>query len=701
MTASTIVNGAPLTIMQGIHDLSTRTLIPDPENLPTHLAHIFGYAQTGPTTPQLVVGVSRTNMYGVDSFDVRKKWATHQTVLSNAINAAASPQMFQRVVPADAGPAANFRVYADVLPTQVDEYQRNADGSIKVDADGVKQTTGTKIAGFKVKYVVEFIAPDEDGVSMVGKGVQKPGDQTDATTSTQSVRYPLFDVTTPFQGSYGNNAGLRLWAPTAKDSNPVLQRVLTNNQAYPFRFAVVRRESANATPRIVPNQKAEQYMDLVFKPNTLDTTADKLLFAGTQFVKAYQDINNPNGNPPVWGDFGAFYVYQSNLDTLLAQWYTAEKPYIDAFSDFQDVEGEEYLFNFLGGVSSQNVPYHSFQLVTDAANSQRFSQNSTIYARGGSDGTMSNAAFAQLVKEQMADWADENSYVQDRMFYPQSIMYDSGFPLETKYAMCQFISVRKDTAVVLATHDAAGVALTASEESSLAIALRTRLQMYPESEFFGTQTVRGCIIGRSGVPIEDLRWEGRLPLSIDLAQKAATYMGAGNGKWVSGAAFDESPTNQVKLFTDINVTFTPDSVKNKDWANGLVWVEHSSRRTVYYPAFRTVYDDDTSVLTAFPTMMACVELQKIGDRVRHKYSGNSKLTKTQLTERIIRDVNTACVGKFDDRFIIVPEVTFTEADNARGYSWTLKIKIYANNMMTVETLIIESYRMEDFTAAAA
>lgn len=52
--------------------------------------------------------------------------------------------------------------------------------------------------------------------------------------------------------------------------------------------------------------------------------------------------------------------------------------------------------------------------------------------------------------------------------------------------------------MVLGTHTVGDRELTASEEHSLAIALRTRLQMYPESDYFGTPVLRGMIVGRSG-----------------------------------------------------------------------------------------------------------------------------------------------------------------------------------------------------------
>jgi hypothetical protein len=380
--------------------------------------------------------------------------------------------------------------------------------------------------------------------------------------------------------------------------------------------------------------------------------------------------------------------------TVLGLVHAAELPYIDSFSDFTGADDEAYLVNLLGGQSSAGVPYHAYQLVSSGTDVVRLSENSTIYARGGSDGTMNEDLFAQLVAEKVVEYADENSYLMDTAKYPESIIYDSGYPLETKKALCSFIAQRKDTFVVLSTHTVGQPALSASEQSSLAIALRTRLQMYPESEYFGTPVMRGMIVGRSGL-LTGSQYRKRLPLTVEIASKAAAYMGASNGMWAKNAGFDAAPLNQVSMFTDIDVTFTPVSVRNKDWANGLVWVESYDRRSVYFPALHTVYEDDSSVLTGFFTAMACVELQKVGDRSRREFSGRSDLTNAQLIERVNKFIEDKTQGRFDGRFIIKPNTYMTSADVQRGFSWTTAIQIYAPNMKTVGTLSVEAFRIED------
>ena len=56
-------------------------------------------------------------------------------------------------------------------------------------------------------------------------------------------------------------------------------------------------------------------------------------------------------------------------------------------------------------------------------------------------------------------------------------------------------------------------------------------------------------------------------------------------------------------------------------------------------------------------------------------------------------INTT--NRFDNRFVIKPNAYYTQADIARGYSWTLEINIYGPNMKTVQTVYVASRRLSD------
>lgn len=695
-----IVNGTPLVQFRKTDDQSTTQPVIDPIPIPTHLPKIYIFASEGPEGGQLAVGAARNQMYGSKSFDLRQPWATHATVLANAVNAAGNAAMYERVFPADIGPKANVRIGLDVLVTRVPLYERNEDGSIKRDTAGQPVPTGEYVTqGNQVKWVKQHIELGQDGESLFGLGTQGPGDQVDTTTSTQSVFYPIMDLEIANKGKYGEDIAYRMYAPTQLSSTPVNTNLLTKNKVYPFRVACVRRATADSTPSIVETETGAQYVDVSWQPGVIDLDTDLQYYLGDQFIPSYENFDNTNGMPPKWGPFGRLHLYQANIDLLTKRFYDAEVPYIDGFSDFTGDADEQNRFNFIGGVSSQNVPYHSFVMVTSAENSLRMTENSHVFAMGGSDGTMNETTFAKAVALAVAEYGNENSPLQDLARYPESIIYDSGFPLETKYALTNFIAIRPDTYVVLATHDVLGKSLTAAEESALGVALRTRLQMFPESDYYGTPTMRGTVVGRSGRYIGS-QYTKRLPLSIEVAEKAAAYMGASNRVWNSDYRFDANPGNMVNKFKDVNITFTPVKVRNKDWENGMIWVEHYDMRSLYFPAFKTVYPNDTSVLTSFFTVMAIVELEKVGARAHRQFTGSSNLTDAQLVERVNRFVEEDVAGRFDDRFVIRSNCQITSQDQQRGYSWTLEIVIYAPNMRTVQTLYITARRRSDLELTA-
>lgn len=694
---SQIRNAAPMTILRGIQDLSRRTVPPEPEVLPTHLPKIYIYAQKGPTTPELVVGNSRNQMYGDDTFDERGIFTTHQTILSNKVNAEGNAQMIERVLPADIGPRANFTLWADILETDVTVYQRNADGSYVLDeltGNKVPAVPAATLPGYKVKWVLTSVTDilDEDKFGTQG---QTPGDQTDG--ETQSVRYPIMDFWASSYGSYFNLAGLRLSAPTELTTTTVDEAVLTEVKAYPYRVSVIRKAKATSTPAVVMSEFGEAFFDFTLKPDSVHPSFNSELYLGDIFLDKYQNLTDP-AFPKKYGDFGGMTVYQDNVDTVLDLLYTSEKEAVDSFTDFTATgTDEQYKVNFFTCRNSNNVPYNTIELIDNVAGAVYLTENTNLYAAGATDGTMDETAlFPGLVEERVAGYADENSYLQDTAMYPESYIYDTGFPLATKYELIKFISIRRDTFVLLSTYTVGGAEMTAANENSVALSLMARVQSYPESDYFGTHVVRGLIMGRYGV-LKNSNYKKKLPITIELATMAARMMGAGNGRWNREFLFDRAPRNQINMFKDINVTFTSTKVRNKDWDVGLNWVQTSTRSSYFVPALQTVYNDDTSVLNSFFFAAVCVEMQKVAERVWRLYSGNVSLSDGELFDAVNRSVEERSVGRFADLFKIVPAAYKTEADEARGYSYTLPISIYGNNMSTVATVELKAYRMSDFS----
>ena len=133
--------------------------------------------------------------------------------------------------------------------------------------------------------------------------------------------------------------------------------------------------------------------------------------------------------------------------------------------------------------------------------------------------------------------------------------------------------------------------------------------------------------------------------------------------------------------------------------NGLIWVQYFDDRSLFYPAFQTVYKNDTSVLNSFFTMAACVELTKVCIRVIRELMGDDKMTDELFIQTSNNRISQlVSEGKFDNRFKIVPETFKTPADTANGFSWSVRAHLYANNMRTLGQLTIVVHRREELAA---
>ena len=688
-----IVNAAPMVLDRGTQDLSKTSPARVAEAIAQHVPKFYIFAQKGPTTPQLVVGAERTNMFGETSFDIRSKYANHATVFANGVNTEGNACMYQRVVPEDAGPLANVLLWLDVLPCMVDDYKRSpTDGSIIVDDLGAPTVLG-QVQGYKVKWVSTYRATQSE-IEQFGKATVMQGSQVDKVTGTQSQRYPIMELKGTHYGDYGNLCGFRLWAPTTADSAGLPTTMMAQARSYPYSMASIRRADVNTTAKQVATIYGDQQISVVFKPGVLDPDTDAQLYVGDVFLDQYQNLKDTR-YPVVYGDFQTQAIYQQNIDALLKLFHAAEVPFIDIYSDFTSSEDDLYLFNFVGGTTSGNVPYHSFQFVDDA-NSVRLTQYTNVMAKGGSDGTMNNATFAALVGSEVSRYLDNNDELMEDAYHVESIIYDSGFPLKTKYNLAAFIAQRKDTFVWLSTYDVDGLTHTASEEHSIAVALRTRLQMYPESDYYGTPVMRGGIMGYSAV-VRNSQYTGRLPLTYEVAVKSARYMGAGNGAWTNGQHFDGAPGSVLDYMYDVSIPWVPASVRNRNWDVGLNWVQRYDRHSFFFPALKTVYNDDTSVLNSYFTAMAIGQLNKVAHKAWREFSGVAHLTNAQLIERVNAFVTAAVKDRFDGRYVIEPACQVTDADVVRGFSYELPIKLWAANMKTCLTTWVQAYRLDDLT----
>lgn len=708
-----IRNAAPRPILRGIKDMSARPPVYMPELIPTHLPHLFAFTERGGLYPELVAGDSMVRMYGRRSFEPRSKYYNHQTVAIEKINAEGNRMMIQRVLPPDANPAATARLSIDIVEDDIPLFERAPDNTWLLDSEGKYIPTGDTVKGYRIQWLVEptinlpdisisegrLTEEDEDRLMeeggerllerAIGDGGISVGNMTNGD-GDQSQIYPIMDLEVNGTGSFGNRLGFRLSAPTTRNEIALDDDVVYNQRSYLYRMEFIERDADYNTPRTLETLWGERFVDFSFKEGVVHTAVDKDLYHKHAILPAYSQ-EAAAGRPEIQGPFETLHVYEDNIAMVLELLQGVEAPFGLVSDDPEDM----HMLNFIGGTDPEGVPYEAIRVEGPADGGVLLSETTTHYCEGGSDGTMTLDTFNRAVAYQLRYYGDLDAKVLDSAMYPQSVVYDTGFSIETKRDMMTPMGRRKDMYVVLSTQEVGRRQNRPSEESSTAIALRTAARMYPESVIYGTPTCRAVVVGHSGYLI-DHPHKGLLPLSIEFAQKCARYMGAGNALWKTRHSYDRPPNNHVRLFYGVNAEWKNVNVRSNDWDNGLVWVQNYDRRSLFFPGIQTVYDDDTSVLNAAANMIIAVELQKIAERTWRDLTGISYLTPDEFLERSDRLIYEKTQGKFDGRVIIVPETYYTAFDEQRGYSWSCNIHMYAPNMKTVGTFTVVAHRIEDF-----
>ena len=685
---SNIVNGSPQAILRGAQDLSKGNVPPVPEATPQHCILTPLLTQRGPTTATMVSGIGAEKLFGAPSFNLRSKFATHQTVLAKTVMQYSSVFVKRMVMPNAAH--ATFRLSLELVPYKVPLYKRYPNGSYMLDANGQKQPEdGAKTAaGYKAQWLLE---PITDGVSKYGLGVKGAGTLA-GTDGEASIIFPWIDGVVAHLGEYGNNVGFKLSAPTRLSSDPTNENFIQDQGAFLFRMGMAERADANSTPKTVESLNAERTVEFTLKPDTLNKAVDQPYGFEDIVMPSYQDLDTSKGTDPVYGPFGKLHLYDEFVKEALSMIHDAET------KAGHDLNGDFWMVNPVSAVHYDGVPYYAVELAMDNTKSVKPGPNAVFYAKGGSDGDLTAENYDKAVKVFYDSFENQEEPLMDMLKYPFRAIWDSGFSLETKKSLLRPMGLRKDMFTVLSTQDVSQPINDQAEERSIATALVTAASMYPESTFYGTPVCRAIVLGHCAESKSNLPWKHKVPMTVDLAEKFAKYMGAGNGKFKQGESFDTAPKNQVDGMIGVQHAYKTTRSTVLDWDAGLTTVKNFDMKKMFYPGIQTVYNDDTSVLNSAINMTILCDLEMIAQRNWAKLTGGSKLTNEQFRERSDQMIIDDTDGRYDDRVVIVPETFYSYLDKARGYSWSCKIHMYANHMKTVGDYSVVIHRRSDLTA---
>lgn len=674
------VNGNPNAILYGVDDRSIPPLVPTPVRTAIHVPLVFTWASQGDeTNAYTVLGDTAFEMYGRDLIELNGEYTSINTPFIELFNRLANPMMVQRIVAEDAT-VSTRRDFAEVLTTKVPKYDRNADGSVKLDENGEPKVLGEQ-DGVTITWRTGQIT-DESGA--FGAGNQYAGSQTNAS-GDRSVIYPMLDQQAPWRGRRGNDRGFRLSCLNAKTSTRVNAKMVDALQARVFEMQYVERPTKDLSPEIVKTNDGQPSVMFAFKPKAYYRPTRLNLDVDRTVVPAWRQMHR-EGMPPKLGMVEKLHVYRQHLENVMEQCRVA----INTANGNEDI-ADKYMVDIFTGLDVDGNPYNGLVVDNGEHGGIIYSDKNTQYLMGGSDGTMTDEAFDLAVRKEMTNFGKGKIPYLDMARYPCSFLWDAGFTTDTKMALCTFIGRRKDTNVVLSTHVYNEPVNTLQVENSMKLALNGFITAYPESEKYSTPSLRGNIVGHSYL-LKDSEYLERVPASYELAKFTAKYAGSQESRFKPEARFSRGELTIITSGYDINLVNKDNSVYESDWDKGMINIRSYDEYRFHIPALYNVYDNDRSVCKGYIYQIVVSDVERVANRVWKEMSGVSDMTPEQIVKEINARIIKATNNKYDNTTVITPDAYFTEQDHSNGNTVTIDIYVGGNVINTVHKYTIVAVR---------
>lgn len=685
-----ITGSTPKIYYRGTNDTTGARATGVTTTLPLHRPLIPFFGEQGDTTPRWIDPAKFSDIYGANTLDLNGDYATHSTPFLLEAIAAGNQFLAMKVESPDILPAATIGLSVDWLETTVPEYQRNADGTFKLDVNGLKITTGSSIPGMKMKFIFEAVGVDEDSVSLFGARPEKAGTLGDDTSGASTIT-PLFDFVARSKGGQGNNTALRIWAPTINSQLEADSDLQTTLKNFLYRFQLVSRPDAQTSPSIVESYYDETSLLVALGTNVIDPNTEVVYDFSERIESRYNDTDP---NTYLASPIAAPHKYDAFVDKMLTKIQTLEAPY----GVVDDSADALYEINLFGAQTVEAIPYHSIQVMTVAEGGESLSETASHYLVGGGNGTLGNAAFNAAVSLVLSNINNStNLNLANMARYPFNAFWDSGYDLPTKLLIPSLIGFRADTWIALSTQDIMLDNNTSEEEESIAVSLLNRVQQFPDSSDFATPAFRGMIVGEAGEYTETTR-KVRVPMTLDRFRAYCQYAGAADGILKSAFSVDGDTNRKVLIVKNVSNLDKSWRTKRTMWNSGLVYVEDYDTNSAFYPGQQSFYSVQGSVLSAAFTGFLVANINRFAYNAWRDLSGQQTLTDAQLIERSEKIVTDAGANAFDNRMIYTPVASITDNDAARGYSWSMRVDFGANSFRTVLDFSTVAYTREELAA---
>lgn len=686
-----VYSSTPRTNFRGVKDEAAVNLAMPAESLPIRLPLIMSIAPWGDDKRANYIDSGALSLlYGADVINPKTPFFTHQSLFLRTQFQGGGKALFLRLTPEDAK-QATARLAVDMVADKLPVYERNADGSFKLDANGAKIDTGETLDGYRLQLrLVQIPVPAGEIDQSFGLGAKGVGTMTSDDSGDTSTLYPIQDYKARWKGSKGNNLGFRLIAPNKGSVDKPDPDLMEELGTYLYRLQVVQRANSNSTATLQRTLSGENYVTFSFKKGVVDLDTSTEYSANKVIQKAYE-----SRDPTAFTGYGPFednFVYNNHLDELLGLLKTAEETITG------ETIADANLINFLTGVDVNGIPYYGFVVEGPAAGGLMVGEASNLFMKGGDDGSINEENYNLMVDAVLDGLATSEVPFTDIARMPYDSVWDTGFPVDTKLKFANFHDLRPDVHVHACTQDVLKPLNTPSQDTSIGVTLRSAFRARQESSEFGTKALRFTVVSNSGYLIND-DYDGLVPFLEWWCLKGAEYMGAENGEMNNDYSFGRGEQNIVTRYRDHNAGVKPLEARDTDWANGVNYAEWYDMSRLFYAGMESIFENQTSILHGYLNTCIACNLTRIGHIVWRELAGDSQLDDNEFLDEVNARVTAKTTGKYDSRVDITPNAYYTALDTLLDFSWHLDIQMAGENIRTVENLAIIAQRRRNEEAA--
>lgn len=664
------------------------------EQLPLFRPIFFMKAQSGPCgVPTWCPSTNDfTSVFGEGTLDNTTPYYSRESVFLERLFARQGA-FIVRLAESDTSLAGSLVLELTVKKKSVVQYQRDADGQfvyetnalgdIVYDETGAKKkvvltdASGAEVTedGYELKWSIRPMKLTDGsnpvgtatvGSTVVGSSDFKPETAanlkpvTYGTGDNAYTVYPILAVKATSVGAYANDIGLKFYV----DLDDIDEGLIEETGALPYKIGVVKKTYGQDTVSAVKNSYGDDTDTFVCKSGAVDSRVARKVDFNNIIANDYKDL--------------PFEVtlYEDNI--------AAVGKLIQAVEADDDTLTSPYLVNLTEPYNYRGVPY-AHVVMSEDSDAVNLNGSRILYMEDGADGDISDETIEALTRQYLKDLPYPDLLDQPR--YPFTHIIDTGVALETKYAYIAFLGKHDAFKLILSTQNAnLGRFNTKAEDFSTGSALYAKCLLQPESQIKGTEVCRAEIYEQAGY-LADGAYGGIIPSTLDIMAKKSLYNSTDRMMGVPAGL----PKSEITIFKTWNWTPCDADLKQKSWDCGLNYFQYYDQTGVHWPAMRTVYRYDTSVLSSANFTDAVVYTKHIARYNWSKYAG-VELEFATLASRASNDLSADLAymlnGYYDS------EVAFTQSDEEAkiGYISHAIVKLTGRPQQRVWKIDIECYR---------